>query len=78
MKKLILGIVMFYVGISKFAEIYSTSTVLRSGQAMMHFDDFDFIVCTAFAAIMFFIGIAGLAIAFIGAKEKKNTDAKTE
>lgn len=78
MKKLILGIAMFIVGISKFVDIYNISTILRSAQSMMRFNDFDFVVCTFFGAIMFIIGIAGIAVAFIGAFSRKRSTSEVE
>lgn len=70
MKKLILGIAMFFVGMTKFVDIYNISIMLRY-QIMGRFSDYDFLTCIIFGAIALIIAIAGLVIAFMGLKEKK-------
>lgn len=77
MKKLILGIAMFFVGFSRFTELYNITTALRT-TPMAHSDDLGLFASIIFSAIMLIIGFIGLAVAVSGAKEKKNTDAKTE
>lgn len=76
MKKLILGIAMFVVGMSKFVELYNITTVLRT-TPMAYSDDLGLFAGAIFSAIMFIIGIAGLGVAASGVKEKK-TRIKTE
>lgn len=76
MKKLILGIAMFVVGMSKFVDIYNISIMLRY-QIMGRFSDYDFLTCSIFGAIALVIAIAGLGVAASGVKEKK-TRIKTE
>lgn len=76
MKKLILGIAMFVVGMSSFVELYNITTVLRS-TPLPHSDDLGLFAGAIFSSIMFIIGIAGLVVAASGIKEKK-TRAKAE
>lgn len=77
MKKLILGIAMFFIGMSKFVELYNITTVLRT-TPMAYSDDLGLFAGAIFASIMFIIGIAGLVVAFIGTKEKKPENCKTK
>lgn len=70
MKKLILGIAMFVVGMSKFVELYNITTVLRS-TPLPSSDDLGLFAGAIFSSIMFIIGIAGLVVAAMGIKEKK-------
>lgn len=70
MKKLILGIAMFVVGMSKFVELYNITTVLRT-TPMANSDDLGLFAGAIFSATMFIIGISGLVVAAIGTKEKK-------
>lgn len=76
MKKLILGIAMFVVGMSSFVELYNITTVLRSTPLPCS-DDLGLFAGAIFSSIMFIIGIAGLVVAASGIKEKK-TRVKAE
>lgn len=77
MKKLILGIAMFVVGMSKFVELYNITTVLRS-TPLPSPDDLGLFAGAIFSSIMFIIGIAGLVVAAMGIKEKNRTKSENK